>query len=388
METNKVGEIDEFYKKNKDKMKLLFFSEKLNGGGAERVLVNLTNELVMRGHEVTIALNKESSLYVIDPRIKLLNAPHFKETNRRGLVRRLLRGIARRRCYSRHTHHAINQIRPEIIITFMHCNILPIIRFHGSIPIVHSEHNAYDRDLGFGWYFRRFFLNRLFDSVCVLSPFDQGYALAKGLKKTVVMPNPNSFESISLESYYDCFAHRKNILVCGRVSWWYIKGFDLAIEMFSKIADKFPDVDLDVVGYGDDKSLSYLKQVAIKFNIKERIHFLGQRSDIKEIMCNHKLFVLSSRTEGFPMVITESMTQGLPCVAFERLASSIIVNGIDGVLVKELDIDKMAEWVSLLLIDDEKRYSLGQEAIKNVARFSSENIAAKWEDLFSVLIKK
>ena len=59
-------------------------------------------------------------------------------------------------------------------------------------------------------------------------------------------------------------------------------------------------------------------------------------------MRQHRLFVLSSRTEGFPMVITEAMSQGLPCVAFERLASSIINSSIDGWLVKDGNVKELS----------------------------------------------
>ena len=201
------------------------------------------------------------------------------------------------------------------------------------------------------------------------------------------MPNPNTFESISEEEYKDGFSYRKNILACGRLDIWRVKGFDLAIQVFSILSNDHPDVELDIVGGGSEASIRQLEKIAEQLGVKERVHLLGRRDDVKELMRTHKLFVLSSRTEGFPMVLTEAMSQGMPCVAFERLASSIINDTIDGYLVSNENVIEMSETVSMLLSDDALRYQIGLMATKNVIRFSPENIAIRWEKMFSQLIK-
>lgn len=360
-------------------MKLLFFSATLKGGGAERVLVNLTNELVKRGHDITIALNSNESNYEVDPQIKLVSAPSYKRYTGHNIINRLIENFVLKKNNRKHTRNTINAVRPDVIITFLHCNMKAILRYHGNIPIVHSEHNAFDRWVDLKYHFERFFLNRFYDKVLVLTSFDQGFALAKGLKNTIVMPNPNTFTSISQKEYDELFLHRKNILVCGRIQSWYIKGMDIALKAFAKVAELFPNVDLDIAGAGDEDSINALKQLARKLNIESRVRFLGQCGDIKNVMQQHKLFVLSSRTEGFPMVITEAMSQGLPCIAFERLASSIIMDGIDGCLVKNGDINALSKAI-IDMIKNEKICRLyGEEGVKNVKRFSRENVAMRWE---------
>lgn len=369
-------------------MKLLFFSATLKGGGAERVLANLTNALVGRGHDITIALNKNESAYEIDSRIKIMAAPQRQWYEGRNPLRCLFRNIALKRYYYRHTRATILEVHPDVIISFLWCNMRPIIRFHGNIPIVHSEHNAFDRKLGFRLFCHRFFYNRFFDKVCVLTSFDQGYAIAKGLKNTVVMPNPNTFVPISKEDYNSTYAQRKNLMVCGRVDSWHIKGFDLAIEAFAKVAEKIPHVDLDIVGSANEKSISQLKQLATKLGVENRVHFLGQRDDIQNVMRQHQLFVLSSRTEGFPMVVTEAMSQGLPCVAFERLALPIIIHSIDGWLIKDGDVVELGNAIYRLLAKSEELFQYGEEAIKNINRFSANEIVNRWELLFRQLQNK
>ena len=366
-------------------MKLLFFSNTLSGGGAERVLANLTNELSRRGHDVTIALNINKIGYDLSDNIKVIYSPQQNWYKGRNILKRIFRNIKMNFHSYKHTKNAIKEIKPDIIITFLWCNMFPIIRHHKSIPIMSSEHNAYDRNIGFRRKIDRFFLNRFFDKVCVLTAFDHGYAKAKGLTNTTIMPNPNTFESISTDEYNEYFEKRKNILVCGRVSAWHIKGFDIAIKAFAKIAEKIPNTDLDIVGEYDQKSKIHLKNIAIECGVEERVHFLGRSNDMINIMRCHKLFVLSSRTEGFPMVITEAMTQGLPCVSFERLSSPIIIDGIDGILVENGNVDKLAKSMYELISNNDYRYQLGLESIKNVSRFSSENVAKRWEELFNTL---
>lgn len=369
-------------------MKILFFSDSLKGGGAERVLTNLANELARCNHEVTMALNVKEILYELNQNITVITATEQQVSPLNSIVSRAIRYAKLKRSFYRHTKNVIKSVRPDVIVTFLQCNIKHIIRSHKNIPIILSEHNAFDRKLGFNNYFNRFWLSRFFDKVCVLTPFDQGFACAKGLKNTIVMPNPNSFDSISEDVYKHTFPQRKNILVCGRLDVWYIKGIDISIEVLSKISSQFPDVDLDIAGGGNDSSIKHLEKMAERLGIKERIHFLGQCDDIKKLMQNHQLFILSSRTEGFPMVLTEAMSQGLPCIAFERLASSIIVNGIDGFLVNDGDVVGMSESVSYMLSNKSLCYQMGFEAANNVKRFSAESIGKRWEKLFIELTDK
>ena len=361
-------------------MRILFFSKKLSGGGAERVLVNLSEEFTRRGHEVCIALNQNRIDYVLDSRVQIIEQPD--SLVKKSLLQKVCGKLLSRKKIYTFTRDTIKTIKPDVIITFLHCNMLPIICYHGNIPIIHSEHNAYDRNLGFKYYFERFYLNRFFSKVCVLTPFDSGFANAKGLNNTIVMPNPNTFDSISKDEYSQLFPQRKNILICGRVSDWKVKGMDLALMSFAKFAKHYPDTILDFVGLFDDISRDYLVKMANQLGIQEQIKFWGRQKNVKEIMRHHQFLILSSRTEGFPMVVTEAMTQGLPCVCFEKLATSIIVNGIDGLLVNNNDIDALASAIQTMISNNELRYKMGFESINNIERFSRKEIVDRWERLF------
>lgn len=360
-------------------MKLLFFINSMEGGGAQRVMSIISSEMAERGHDVTLSLNWPGSTYEINPSVKVISAPNLRANKSENIVHRLFRYFYNLNSTRKHTRNMIRSVKPDAIITFMFCNMYSIVRYHGHIPIIHSEHNAYDRKNKFEQFIKRFYINRLYNKVFVLTSFDYGFSRAKGLRNTYIMPNPNTFKCISVEDFDKTYQSRKNILVCGRVNQWYVKGFDLSIKAFSLIADQFLNVDLDIAGEGSADAITNLCKIAEKYGVQDRIHFLGQRDDIESVMQNHQIFLLSSRTEGFPMVVTEAMSHGTPCVSFEKLSSSIIVDGIDGILVKDDDINELASALRNILSNNILRYEMGKTAIKNVSRFSINKIGDRWE---------
>ena len=261
-------------------MNILFFISDMGGGGAQRVMVNLTAGLAERGHKVWVAINVGNCAYNIDSRIKIITANHLDANESENVIRKIYRHFINIKNRYQHVKNSISEVKPDVIVTFLQCNMWEILRTHGNIPIIHSEHFAFDRKLGFTYMFRRFILNRFFDKVCVLTPFDQGYANALGLKNTVVMPNPNSFSNISKDNYERIYLERKDILMCGRVNQWYIKGFDIAIEAFRMISQKFTKINLNIVGDASEEARRELLKKIENAGVNGRVHFLGWRSDL------------------------------------------------------------------------------------------------------------
>lgn len=112
-----------------------------------------------------------------------------------------------------------------------------------------------------------------------------------------VVANPDFqkiWDVVSEEEFDILFPDRKNLLACGRVDQWEIKGFDLLIKAFAGIAKSFPNWFLDIAGKGSDKSVSILKGIAKEYGIEDRIRFLGFQTDVREVMKSHAIFVLSS----------------------------------------------------------------------------------------------
>ena len=369
-------------------MKLLFFIPSLTGGGAERVLSLISNELVNRGHIISIVITDSEVSYKLNDKIVLSCIKDVRHHVVGGLLRRTIIRAGNYLRYKKKACLEINSFKPDVIITFMESQMVPILLCHGHARIVSSEHNTMNRKFGKGIYFQRFFLNRFFDKITVLTSYDKEYAITKGLKKTVVISNPLTYNPISNDVYDSLFYKRKNLLACGRINSWEVKGFDLLIKSFALLTKKDPDIELDIAGAGTDKDFAYLKEIASRFGVSEKVHFLGFRNDIDYLMRIHSVFVLSSRTEGFGMVLIEAMSQGLPCVSFALPGPREIINdGVDGLLVEEQNYDKMAESIGKMMGCEELRYRMGKNGVKNVGRFSLGTITDKWEQVFNDLVR-
>lgn len=371
-------------------MRLLFFTTSFAGGGAEKSLLTIADALSQRGHKVTVAANLNNPAYELPDNVEFIEKDSFqlKKSGAWYLIHRKL--YNRIRLYLT-TKRIITRVKPDVIITFLHANMQQIIQAHGSIPIISSERNTFDRKLYATEYREKFFLNRKYDIVTVLTKYDKEF-IGNRLNNVVVMPNALSSTIITPEEYQNSFSKRRNLLACGRISaigedGKLVKGFDLLINAFSKIADLFPDTDLDIAGDGTEEGLHYLTDLANQKGVGKRVHFLGFVKNVEELMKSHQLFILSSRAEGFGRVVIESMAVGTPVVAFKCSGpSEIIEDGTDGFLVEKENINELAEKMSLVLSEKEVRYSFGLNSLKNVERFTMDKIILMWEDLFKQVL--
>ena len=367
-------------------MKIAIYIHCLIGGGAERVTVNLATELVERGHDITIVLNKEIIDYKLDKRIHLSVMPVLKDYSGYNIIRRV--------CYSIYNHfyeykgvkNSLEDIKPDIIIASWGCKLWALLINHQQIPIVASEHNTFERKHTFKEIINRFFLNRFCDKVVVLTKYDKMY-VKNYLKNTIVIPNPLSYKPITHDENECFFSQRKNFLACGRINAYMVKGFDTLIIAYSRIASHHPDWDLDIVGAGSEHNIEYLKSLAAIHNIEDRVHFLGFSEHVDLEMKKHAVFILSSRSEGFGMVITEAMAMGCPCISFSLTGPrEIIHNGKDGILVENQNIDELSKEMSRLALDASLRYELSKNALDSVNRFLPSTITDRWLNLFNEIL--
>lgn len=158
------------------------------------------------------------------------------------------------------------------------------------------------------------------------------------------------------------------------------KGFDMLIKAWSKT--NLQDWKLRIVGSGADKENNI--QLAKELGIYDRIEFKDAHPDIVKDFQDSSCFVLSSRFEGLVLVLIEAKMMGLPCISFNcpQSPKEIIRDGIDGWLVKNGDIDALAQQITISLNNEKKLKEFGSEARKDAkSRYSPIAIKKNWIQL-------
>jgi GalNAc-alpha-(1->4)-GalNAc-alpha-(1->3)-diNAcBac-PP-undecaprenol alpha-1,4-N-acetyl-D-galactosaminyltransferase len=360
--------------------KIFIVCPRLCYGGAERVGVMLANGFASRGDEVTMVANLfDDVTYHINEGVHVLN---LVKTNNKAL--KWASSIFLLRKY-------IKGNKPDVIIGIMEtCSLVAKLASIGmSIPIISTEHDSFEKPqsapMSLEEKFLKFYVNRLYSCTTVLTQADKNI-IGNRLKNVYVMPNPLSLHPVQLES----IEKKKMILAAGRVDSWHYKGLDVLIKAWGKIADKYPEWKLEIAGKDSNGSSEYLKKLCVDNHVFKRIAFLGFRKDIAALYREASVFVLSSRYEGFGLVLIEAMSQGCACVAcdYKGRQGEIITNDKDGLLCEPESIDDLAHSMEKLMMDNEYRKTVQMNAINRAGFYCVDHIISMWERLMFNLINK
>ena len=173
----------------------------------------------------------------------------------------------------------------------------------------------------------------------------------------------------------------KNLITVGRLA--KEKGYLDLLKIYKDLKDMHCDWHLDIVGDGDErKSLEeYIKDNDLTTDVT--LHGFKTSEEIERLMQKSSIYVMSSYTESFGIVLLEAMSNGLPCVAFDSAegAREIITSGRDGYLIRHRNHEAMEKKLLDLMKSEEKRKELGKNGRSKVKEYSSDNIVLKWEKI-------
>jgi glycosyltransferase involved in cell wall biosynthesis len=366
-------------------MKLLYITNGINGaGGLERVLSVKASYLAEHyNYDVTIlSLNNNDS----DPFYLFSNKIKFVSINVSGNV------LKYSSAYIKGIREQVNSIQPDSICVcddglkaffipqFLKTNASIIYERHVSKEIEMNENFNFFKKISIKikWMLMNW-LAPYFSSFIVLT--NGNVNEWKSLKNTQVIPNPLSFYPEQASTLQN-----KKVIAVGKQG--YQKGYDLLLKAWQKVALDKQDWQLEIYGKFDPKEK--LNELANQLGISESVVFFPPTQQIEEKYLNASLFVLSSRFEGFGMVIIEAMACGVPCVSFDcpHGPADIISHGEDGLLVPNEDAEQLADALIEIIEHEQRRQAMGVAAKENVKRYLPEHIMPLWDGLFKKLVNE
>jgi glycosyltransferase involved in cell wall biosynthesis len=345
------------------------------GGGAERVLGQVTAGLAARGHTVTIVSfgsPGERDFYEVDRRVRR----QWLETGNVG-TRSTPVELWRRAVALRST---IKGLAPDVSIGFMHSAYVPLALAltRLPIPVVASEHILYD-------HYRPFPLQALalrltgplYAKIIVISDSIRSSFPTTLCRRMEIIPNPVFAADTAADPVG---GPSKLILNVGRL--FEQKDQRTLIEAFALVADAYPEWTLRIVGEGPLRPM--LETLVRDRGLDARVQLPGAVSDIAREYESAQVFTMTSLYESFGLATAEALAQGLPAIGFADCpgTNELIENEVNGLLVPAGDrVAGLAAALSRLMESPELRFRLAQAGPQSVERYSIDAITSQWEDL-------
>ena len=348
----------------------------LQAGGMERVMSELVRAFSARAdvdvHLVLYGISRD--IFYSIPDTIHLHKPTFKFSNRFRFFNTL-----RTLSYLRRT---IKHIRPLSVLSFgEYWNNFVLLSLLGlKYPVFVSDRSQPDKSLG---RFHDFLKHRLYPSA-------RGIILQTGKAKEIYLQNHRHRNIAvignpirSIEGNAGSIKHDLRVLMVGRLI--KTKHQDLLIKMFARVCP--PEWSLMIVGYDHLKQqhMERLKKLAGDLGVEKQVIFTGKSDHIEELYLTSSIFAFTSSSEGFPNVIGEAMSAGLPVLAFDCIAgpSALIGNGVTGFRAPLFDESEFEAKLERLIHDEDLRKEMGARGRERIKDFSKDKIADEFFEFIS-----
>lgn len=215
-----------------------------------------------------------------------------------------------------------------------------------------------------------------FDYVVALTKEDQSY-YQRILNAHNVVQIYNPKNSGVVRQKYD--SQVRKIISCGRLN--RIKGFDMLIDVASKVFEQVEDWQWDIYGEGPEEAC--LKTKIQEAGLTGKVNLMGYRSDILNIYKDYSFCVFTSRGEGCPMAMIEAQSAGLPMISFDFKCGpkDLITDGKNGFIIKNWDLNKMAECILHLIRNRDLRIKFAENSDMNLKELEIPYVLNQWEKI-------
>lgn len=356
------------------------------GGGAERVLVDVASGLARRGHTVCIVSSDsegEPPYYPVDGRVRLIRLG-IGNTATKSTISEIF-------CRVWKLRRSILEASPDVVVGFMQSTYVPLgFALTGSgIPMIASEHIGPE-------HYRNRWLERVVlnltplvaSRITVVSTQVQQSFNPWLRRRMIAVPNPVAFVA-KVAAVRSAYCEGEKVLLCvGRLTPQ--KDHAVLLSAFGLIAAEFPDWCLRIVGEGELRPM--LQEMIYSLGLGSRVELAGATSRIEVEYAAADLFVLPSSYESFGLATAEALLHGLPAVGFADCpgTNELIRDGENGQLVRGPDRKAaLATVLAGLMRDPAKRARLSGSSRQWILdQYGIEGVLDQWESVLKVVVNK
>lgn len=353
-------------------MKIAFLIQDVTThGGTERTTCCLASEMARHGHEVSIVSvfhNEGVTDYALDERVRvetLMDVSYGLELSPVLRLWRIVQALWRvRRCEFLGNAEVIIS---QKWLASMWCLLAGLAG--KTIACEHFRYAMYHPWLR--WLRDRSY--RAMRCLVVLTERDREQFMLAGVKRVSVVANMVSVEPLPYVG-----AGSRRIVSVGRLSAQ--KGYDLLLEALAGVRERLNGWQVDIYGEGED--YAQLMAARDRLGLSEIVRFCGYTDKIEQVYAGAAFYVMSSRFEGFPMVLLEAAAAGLPIVSFDcPEGPGVLLRAGGGLLVTAEDTAALGEAIARMAEDEALRKRCHAESEQVVAPYLPERIYEEWEKL-------
>lgn len=367
--------------------KIVILALHLGTGGAEKVISNLAN-LLSENNDVEIISTyklRNSPAFYISNKVTINYLTTNLEPNKQEIKNALKNFNLIRLVFEAFKSFKILILRKKLMVNAiknLDCDIVISTRIlHNNwvskyarkdIIKIAQEHNHHNNN--------QKYIKKLIKS---LKNFDYFMPVSrelcdfysKRINNTKVVYIPNFIDNVSSKT---CNLSSKQLISVGRLD--PIKGFDDLIDLFNLFYQKYPDWNLHIVGDGPEKEI--LQTKINKLGLSKKITLCGTKfsEELENEYLNSSIYVMTSHSESFGLVLVEAANYGLPLIAFDSAqgANEIIENNKNGFLIKDRNAEEMIAKIEELLNDSSKMQYFSKNSKNTALKFSKEAISKEW----------
>lgn len=340
--------------------------------GTERTTTLLANKFVEQGHEVSILSvfkEKDRPGFSLNDKVMvdyLIQEPYTHKKSVLFIGKQYIKAIIALRKHYQHNPQ-------DVIIgqAFLVCFFLWISGYaRQAFACEHYKYGLYNRPIRTfrNWMYRHF------KKVITLTDCYAKEYEYHGVK-TKVIPNMLPFSIV--DNIHT--NNTKKIISAGRLQ--PEKGYDLLLQALKPVFTKYPDWSIDIYGEGNDRAM--LEKLRDDLGLLPNVRFLGFSSNIHKAYLEASFYVMSSRHEGFPMVLLEAIACGLPVVSFDCPSGpAALLKDEAGLLVEPENIPALSDAIIRMIEHPELREAYAKKGLQVALGYTPDAIYRKWQALF------